>query len=88
MQASSSQEENQVQAKQSRHPPKLQLGPVFWLKHRWRQWGNGSLFRGRRKTETGHATGGDLADFIDLGTDIDGSVELDASDDIHLMELD
>jgi hypothetical protein len=46
------------------------------------------LFRGRRKTETGHATGGDLADFIDLGTDIDGSVELDASDDIHLMELD
>ncbi|TVU08250.1 hypothetical protein EJB05_41647 [Eragrostis curvula] len=38
------------------------------------------------KQKQEHAAGGDLADFIGLGADIDGSVE--ALDDIHLVDLD
>jgi len=53
MQTSSSQEEKQIQEKQSRHPPKQQLGQVFWHKHWPWKWGKGSFFRGRRETETG-----------------------------------
>ncbi|XP_062229336.1 uncharacterized protein LOC133927080 isoform X2 [Phragmites australis] len=40
----------------------------------------------RQKWE--HVSGGDLADFIDLGADSDGAVDVDASDDIQLLELD
>ncbi|GJN38902.1 hypothetical protein PR202_gb27983 [Eleusine coracana subsp. coracana] len=40
------------------------------------------------KQKLEHANAGDLADFIDLGPDIDGSIDVNASDGIHLMELD
>ncbi|KAL6603040.1 hypothetical protein ACP70R_043401 [Stipagrostis hirtigluma subsp. patula] len=35
-----------------------------------------------------HVSGGDFAGFIDLGVDMDSAADMDASDDIHLMELD
>jgi hypothetical protein len=43
---------------------------------------------GDDKQKPEHATGGDLADFIDLGTEMDGYVDVDVSDEMHLMELD
>ncbi|XP_062178619.1 uncharacterized protein LOC133883338 isoform X2 [Phragmites australis] len=47
----------------------------------------GSLEEEERQKQE-HVSGGHLADFIDLGADIDSVADMDASDDIQLMELD
>lgn len=52
MQASSPQEEKQIQEKQSRHCPKQQLGSVFWHKHWPWQWSKDSFFGWGREKET------------------------------------